>query len=366
MSDISSPVIKLLGVGGGGVNTINHAIQKNIHGVEKYCLNTDAQSLASVTGLDDANKIVLGHELTRGAGAGADHKVGRDAAIESEQKIREILEGADMVFIASGMGGGTGTGASPEVARIAKELGILTVAVVTKPFPFEGDRRGEVANEGIELMKDYVDSIIIIPNERLLTTFDRSMSLLDAFSQVDSVLSTAVAGITEIILNNGMQNIDFADIKTVMQNRGAAIMGMGRATGEDRALQSIIEATTSPLLSEIKLNEAKGIIVSIAADTEISLSEYEIIGQEVEKYTSADAVSKIGVRIDPDLDGEMIVTVVATGLQDDAMEIINMNIGARGLKTKKNNETSVQKEQTAKPKERPAVAVPSFLQKPSK
>jgi cell division protein FtsZ len=304
-------VIKVVGVGGGGGNAVNHMVAATIEGVDFICANTDAQALKS----SQVKTILqLGAGITKGLGAGADPEVGRNSAMEDRDRIQEALEGADMVFITAGMGGGTGTGAAPIVAQIAKELGILTVAVVTKPFPFEGSKRRRIAEEGIAELAKNVDSLITIPNEKLLAVLGKDMSLLGAFSAANDVLLHATQGIAELITRPGLINVDFADVKTVMSEMGVAMMGTGAARGEHRAREAAEAAIRSPLLEDIDLAGAKGILVNITAGLSLTIGEFDEVGNTVRDFADDDATVVVGTVIDPTLDDELRVTVVATGL----------------------------------------------------
>lgn len=304
-------VIKVIGVGGGGGNAVKHMIASKIEGVEFICANTDSQALKDI---DARTVLQLGNSMTKGLGAGANPEIGRQAAMEDRERIAEVLRGADMVFIAAGMGGGTGTGAAPIVAEVARELGILTVAVVTKPFPFEGRKRMVIADAGIKELGERVDSLITIPNEKLLSVLGKSTSLLDAFKAANNVLLGAVQGIADLIIRPGMINVDFADVKTVMSEMGMAMMGTGRATGENRAREAAEAAIRSPLLEDVNLDGARGILVNITAGIDLSLGEYSEVGSIIEEFASGDATVVVGTVIDPELTNELRVTVVATGL----------------------------------------------------
>jgi len=306
-------VIKVIGVGGGGGNAVQHMVKREIEGVEFVCANTDAQALRN---LSAKTLLQLGSSITKGLGAGADPILGKDAALEDEDRISEALAGADMVFITAGMGGGTGTGAAPIVAEIAKDLGILTVAVVTKPFSFEGKKRMKVAVSGIEELSRHVDSLITIPNERLLTIMGEDTPLLEAFAAVDDVLLGAVQGIADLIMRPGMINVDFADVRTVMSEMGMAMIGSGSAGGENRAREAAEAAIRSPLLEDVDFNGARGILVNIAAGVDISLGEFSEVGATVEEFSSENATVVIGTVIDEEMGDEIRVTVVATGLGD--------------------------------------------------
>ncbi len=304
-------IIKVIGVGGGGGNAVKHMISNEIDGVDFICANTDAQALKDI---DARTVLQLGCSMTKGLGAGANPEVGRQAAMEDRDRIAEVLEGADMVFITAGMGGGTGTGGAPVVAEVAKELGILTVAVVTKPFPFEGRKRMTIAEEGIRQLKDRVDSLITIPNEKLLEVLGKNTSLLEAFKSANDVLLGAVQGIADLIIRPGMINVDFADVRTVMSEMGMAMMGSGTARGENRAREAAEAAIKSPLLEDVNLQGARGILVNITAGMDLSLGEFTEVGDTVEEFSSPDATVVVGTVIDPDMHDELRVTVVATGL----------------------------------------------------
>ena len=304
-------VIKVIGVGGGGGNAVQHMVEGQIEGVDFICANTDAQALRNVGA---RSVIQLGNGLTKGLGAGANPNVGREAAMEDRERIAESLRGADMVFITAGMGGGTGTGGAPVVAEVAKELGILTVAVVTKPFPFEGKKRMAIANQGLDHLSQHVDSLITIPNEKLLTVLGKGTSLLDAFKAANDVLQGAVQGIADLITRPGMINVDFADVRTVMSEMGQAMMGTGTATGENRAREAAEKALGSPLLEDVDLRGAKGILVNVTAGFDLSLGEFSEVGEVVEEFASENATVVVGTVIDPELTDELRVTVVATGL----------------------------------------------------
>lgn len=304
-------VIKVIGVGGGGGNAVKHMIESNVEGVEFICANTDAQALKD---LEARSVLQLGHSMTKGLGAGANPDVGRQAAMEDRERIAEVLRGADMVFIAAGMGGGTGTGGAPVVAEVARDLGILTVAVVTKPFPFEGRKRMVVADAGIKELQERVDSLITIPNEKLLAVLGKSTTLLDAFKAANNVLLGAVQGIADLIIRPGMINVDFADVRTVMSEMGMAMMGTGHARGENRAREAAEAAIRSPLLEDVDLQGARGILVNITAGLDLSLGEYSEVGNTIEEFASNDATIVVGTVIDPEMSDELRVTVVATGL----------------------------------------------------
>jgi cell division protein FtsZ len=304
-------VIKVIGVGGGGNNAINHMVNANIEGVEFIAANTDSQAIAQSPA---KHVLQLGAHVTKGLGAGANPEVGRQAALEDRERICDVLKGSDMVFIAAGMGGGTGTGAAPVVAQLAREMGILTVAVVTKPFPFEGRRRMQVAMKGIEELSHHVDSLITIPNEKLLTVLGREANFLSAFRAADDVLRGAVQGIAELITRPGLINVDFADVRTVMSEMGLAMMGSGTGRGDGRAMEAAEGAISNPLLDDVNLSGACGILVNITAGQNFSMREFEEIGRTIEGFASEDANVVIGTVLDPNLQDEVRVTVVATGL----------------------------------------------------
>ncbi|WP_457913464.1 cell division protein FtsZ [Candidatus Gillettellia adelgis] len=304
-------VIKVIGVGGGGGNAVEHMVREHIEGVEFFVVNTDAQALRkTVVG----HTIQIGSTVTKGLGAGANPEVGRNAAEEDREALRSALDGADMIFIASGMGGGTGTGAAPVVAEVAKDLGILTVAVVTKPFNFEGKKRLAFSEQGIATLSKHVDSLITIPNDKLLKVLGRGISLLDAFSAANDVLKGAVQGIAELITRPGLMNVDFADVRTVMSEMGYAMMGSGIACGEDRAEEASELAISSPLLEDIDLSGARGVLVNITAGFDLRLDEFETVGNSIRAFASDNATVVIGTALDPEMNDELRVTVVATGI----------------------------------------------------
>ncbi len=304
-------VIKVIGVGGGGGNAVAHMVTSGIEGVEFLCINTDAQALKHSK---VKTSLQIGSNITTGRGAGADPEVGRQAAMEDRDRIIEMIEGCDMLFITAGMGGGTGTGAAPVVAQCAKELGILTVAVVTRPFEMEGGKRTLVANHGLSELGKYVDSLITIPNQKLLTVLGAKTTLLDAFKSANHVLQGAVQGIAELITRPGLINVDFADVRTVMSETGMAMMGSGVARGENRAKEAAEMAVSSPLLEDINLQGAHGILVNVTAGMDLSIGEFQQVGEIVKQFASDDATVVVGTVIDPELSDEMRVTVVATGL----------------------------------------------------
>lgn len=306
-----SAVIKVLGVGGGGGNAVSHMVNSGIEGVDFICINTDAQALKHSK---VKTSLQIGCNITKGLGAGADPEVGRQAAMEDRDRIIELIDGCDMLFVTAGMGGGTGTGAAPVVAHVAKELGILTVAVVTKPFEMEGSKRMLIAQHGIAELGKYCDSLITIPNQKLLTVLGGETTLLDAFKAANQVLQGAVQGIAELITRPGLINVDFADVRTVMSETGMAMMGSGAASGEERAREAAEAAVSSPLLEDINLAGAHGILVNVTAGMDLSIGEFEIVGSTVKKFASDDATVVVGTVIDPEMSNQIRVTVVATGL----------------------------------------------------
>ncbi|MDZ4812553.1 MAG: cell division protein FtsZ [Pseudomonadota bacterium] len=304
-------VIKVIGVGGGGGNAVTHMVNAGVEGVDFICANTDGQALkhcpAKIT-------LQLGGNVTKGLGAGANPEVGKQAAMEDRERLRELLTGADMVFITAGMGGGTGTGAAPVVAQLAKEMGILTVAVVTKPFPFEGRKRLQIALQGIEALSQHVDSLITIPNEKLISELGRDVTLLNAFRAANDVLLGAVQGIADLITRPGLINVDFADVRTVMSEMGMAMMGSGVAKGDDRAVAATEAAINNPLLDDINLSGACGILVNVTAGMNLSMREFDEVGRTIAEFAAEDATVVMGTVLDPDMQDEIRVTVVATGL----------------------------------------------------
>ena len=309
--------IKVVGVGGGGGNAVRHMMQSNIDGVDFICANTDAQSLS---GLEDATILQLGQTLTKGLGAGANPEVGRQAALEDKDRIAQALEGADMVFITAGMGGGTGTGGAPVIAEVAKQMGILTVGVVTRPFSFEGKKRMAIADEGIAQLKDRVDSLIIVPNEKLLQVLGKDMTVINAFKQANDVLFGAVQGITDLILLDGLINVDFADVRTIMAEMGMAMMGTGEGTGEGRALIAAEGAIRCPLLEDINLQGAKGILVNITSGYDLTLGEFAEVGDTIREFSDENATIIVGSVFDAEMADQLRVTVVATGLQNQSVK----------------------------------------------
>ena len=304
-------VIKVIGVGGGGGNAVAHMVDAGIDGVDFICANTDAQALKSAR---VRTALQIGCNITKGLGAGSDPDIGRQAAMEDRDRIHEIIEGADMLFITAGMGGGTGTGASPIVAQCAKELGILTVAVVTKPFDMEGRKRMAIADQGITELGKYVDSLITIPKEKLWAVLGGETKLIEGFRSANEVLQGAVQGIAELITRPGLINVDFADVRTVMAEMGMAMMGSGTASGEDRAREAAESAISSPLLEDINIAGAKGLLVNVTAGMDLSIGEFQEVGNTIKEFASDDATVVVGTVIDPDMTDRIRVTVVATGL----------------------------------------------------
>lgn len=302
--------IKVIGVGGGGCNSVNRMIEAGLGGVDFIAANTDAQALASA---DAPVKLQLGLELTRGLGAGANPEVGRNAALEADKKIFDLLDGSDMVFIACGMGGGTGTGAAPIIAQMARDVGALTVAVVTKPFSFEGSRRRHVAEEGILQLGEHVDTLITIPNDRLLKFVERNTNFTEAMSIADDVLRQAVQGIADIITVPGLINRDFADVRTVMKGMGHAIMGIGASSGEHRAVEAAQQAIASPLLEETSIEGARGLLINITGGEDVTLNEINEAAEIITEGADSEAQILFGAVVDPNLDDELMVTVIATG-----------------------------------------------------
>jgi len=316
-----SAVIKVVGVGGGGGNAVRHMLKGEVDGVDFICANTDSQALKD---LETKSVIQLGSTITKGLGAGANPEIGRQAALEDRERIAETLKGADMVFITAGMGGGTGTGGAPIVAEVARDLGILTVAVVTKPFPFEGGKRMKIADAGLSELAENVDSLITIPNEKLLSVLGKNTTLLDAFGAANDVLQGAVQGIADLIIRPGMINVDFADVKTVMSEMGMAMMGTGTASGENRAKEAAEAAIRSPLLEDVNLQGARGILVNITAGVDLNLGEFSEVGSIVEEFASDSATVVVGTVIDPEMTDELKVTVVATGLSNVASKPVKV------------------------------------------
>ena len=321
-SSRQSAVIKVIGVGGGGGNAVSHMMSSGIDGVDFICANTDAQALGNSK---VKTALQIGCGITKGLGAGANPDIGRQAAMEDRDRIKEVIEGSDMLFITAGMGGGTGTGAAPVVAQVAREMNILTVAVVTKPFGFEGEKRMRLAEKGIEELTGYVDSLITIPNQKLLSVHS-NLSLLDAFKEANKVLQGAVQGIAELITRPGLINVDFADVRTVMSEMGMAMMGTGTAQGENRAQIAASEAVSSPLLEDINISGARGILVNVTAGADLNIMELDEVGCTIKEFASEDATVVIGTVIDPEMSGLLRVTVVATGLNDGTSAIAKPDI----------------------------------------
>lgn len=312
-------IIRVVGIGGGGGNAVAHMIGSEMEGVEFVYANTDAQAL---NGSSISRTLQIGQNVTRGLGAGANPEVGRQAALEDRERIIECLQNTDMVFITAGMGGGTGTGAAPVIAQIAKEMGVLTVAVVTKPFPFEQRRRMKVAEQGLEELAKHVDSLITIPNEKLIEVLGGDVKLVDAFASANDVLQGAVKGIAELITHPGLINVDFADVKAVMSEMGMAMMGTGSAKGEGRAVEAAESAINSPLLEDVDITGACGVLVNISAGADLSLNEFNDVGSIIGEFASEDADVVIGTSIDEDSKDEVRVTVVATGLRREALSAV--------------------------------------------
>jgi cell division protein FtsZ len=323
-------VIKVIGVGGGGGNAVAHMVNAGVEGVDFICANTDGQALRHCPA---KTTLQLGGNVTKGLGAGANPEVGKQAAMEDRERLRELLTGADMVFITAGMGGGTGTGAAPVVAQLAKEMGILTVAVVTKPFPFEGRKRLQIALQGIEALSQHVDSLITIPNEKLISELGREVTLLNAFRSANDVLLGAVQGIADLITRPGLINVDFADVRTVMSEMGMAMMGSGVAKGDDRAVAATEAAINNPLLDDINLAGACGILVNVTAGMNLSMREFDEVGRTIAEFAAEDATVVMGTVLDPDMQDEIRVTVVATGL--------NRQVATRPIVREPARETSV-------------------------
>lgn len=309
-SGAQDAVIKVIGVGGGGGNAVQHMVSSNINGVDFICTNTDSQALGRVEG---AKSLQIGGNITKGLGAGATPEVGQQSALEDRELIQEAIENTDMLFVTAGMGGGTGTGAAPVVAQIAREMGILVVGVVTKPFAFEGSARMKIAMSGIKELSNHVDSLITIPNDKLLDVYGRDFDLMNAFNGANDVLCGAVQGITELITNPGVINVDFADVRTVMSKMGMGMMGSGRSAGENRAKEAAEAAIASPLLEDVNLSGARGILVNVTG-ANMTLGEFQDIGAVINEFASDDATVVMGTAIDESLESEIRVTVVATGL----------------------------------------------------
>ncbi|MBA3678834.1 cell division protein FtsZ, partial [Candidatus Saccharibacteria bacterium] len=316
--------IKVVGIGGGGGNALNRMVQSKLRGIDFVAINTDAQALH----YSQSNKKVhIGKEATKGLGAGANPEIGRMAAEESEAEIYEALKNSEMVFITTGMGGGTGSGATPVVARIAKEIGALTVAIVTKPFTFEGDRRRKISEQGIEEIKDKVDTLIVVPNDRILQVIDRKTSLLDAFGAVDDILKQGVQGIADLITINGIVNLDFADVKSIMHDAGSALMGIGQGSGDTRAIDAVKQAIDSPLL-EVSITGAKGVLINFTGGRDMGMHEVEEAAKLVHDSVDPEANIIFGTVIDENMTGDIRVTLVATGFDSNQRSI---NTGFSGF-----------------------------------
>jgi len=354
--------IKVVGVGGGGSNAVNTMIDKHVHHVEFIVANTDAQALRTSKA---PTKLQLGSQLTKGLGAGADPGVGRDSAVEDRERLLESLQGSDMVFIAAGMGGGTGTGAAPVIADVAKELGALTVGVVTKPFTREGKRRKEQAEHGIRELKKHVDSLIVIPNDRLIGLAGKNTSILDAFKPSDDVLRQAVQGISDLITTTGMINVDFADVKSIMSVRGMAMMGIGIASGDNRAADAATAAISSPLLEDIDISGAKGVLVNICGSSSMTMDEYEIVSRIIHEKVHEDANIIIGLLVDEELGDTLKVTAIATGFGDrfdmekgrSEKTVTRLQDVPRSLETP----TYIRRAEQPEARRAPATRAPSFL-----
>ncbi len=334
--------IRVIGVGGGGGNAVDYMFKKSIDGVNFYVVNTDIQDLLKVS---VKKKIQIGKNITKGLGAGANPEIGRNSAEEDENILRSVLEGTDMLFLASGMGGGTGTGASPVIARIAKELRILTVAVVTKPFSFEGEKRMNFANYGIYELSKFVDSLIIIPNDKLLKVFNKNISLLSAFNFVNDILKDAVQGISNLIIKPSLINVDFADISTVMSEMGCAVMSTGFSFGDNRASKAIKLAISSPLIEDIDISTVKGILVNISSGLDLKLEEFEIIGKYIRSFSSENTTIVIGTSLDSNMNGKLHITLIATGICLN--EYVKINFSKEKinfLNKKNNNKNKIEKE----------------------
>jgi len=332
------PVIKVIGVGGGGGNAVQHMVSAGIEGVEYICVNTDVQALKKI---DVKSTMQIGSSITKGLGAGADPGIGRQAALEDRERIQEAIDGSNMLFVTAGMGGGTGTGAAPVIAQIAREMGILTVAVVTKPFAFERSKRMAQAEAGIKELSSVVDSLITIPNDKLMPVLGKETSLLEVFMKANDVLKGAVQGIAELITCPGLINVDFADVRTVMSEMGMAMMGTGTATGENRAHEAATLAISSPLLEDINISGARGILVNVTAGLDLAIGELDDVGTAITEYASADANVVVGTVIDANMpEGELRVTMVATGLGGDK---ISADTSIAAIKPEKNGEIDYKK-----------------------
>ncbi len=351
-------VIKVIGVGGAGNNAVNRMIQSGIKGVEFISVNTDRQALKNSNA---STKIQIGEKITRGLGAGANPDIGAQSAEENKTEITESLRGADMVFVTAGMGGGTGTGAAPVVAAAAKEMGILTIGVVTKPFTFEGKKRLSQAERGIESLKSKVDALVVIPNDKLLQVIDRKTSMVDAFLMADEILMQGVQGISDLIANPGLVNLDFADVKTIMLNTGMAHMGIGRASGENRAEDAAKEATQSPLL-ETSIEGARGVIINITGSESVGLQEINTAAELVQRSVDPEANIIFGTSIDETLGDEIIITVIATGFDKDR-PISNLGVDQIVSKAWDKKITSVPSSVESSSSNSQDLDIPSFLRK---
>ncbi len=329
VNDENSAQIKVIGVGGGGCNAVNRMIDSGMKGIEFMAINTDKQALS---GSKAETKIQIGEKLTRGLGAGANPEVGQKAAEENIEDLQKFINGADMVFITAGMGGGTGTGAAPVIAKAAKDMGILTVGVVTRPFSFEGKKRRQHAELGIKFLKSYVDSLVVVPNDKLLQVSDKNTTMLQAFSMADEVLKQGVQGISDLIAESGMINLDFADVKTVMSDRGIAHMGVGRGTGEDRVSQAVKQAIESPLL-ETSINGAKAILVNVMGGYDMGMLEVSEATSQIEDAADEDCILIFGSSVKEELQDEIVITIIATGFEDKNIEITPLSPG-RGMNPK--------------------------------
>ncbi len=338
-SHSKDPVIKVIGVGGGGGNAVLHMVTAGIEGVEYICLNTDVQALKK---MEVRTTMQIGASITKGLGAGADPGIGRQAALEDRERIQEVIEGSNMLFVTAGMGGGTGTGAAPVIAQIAKEMGILTVAVVTKPFGFERSKRMSQADVGIKELSSVVDSLITIPNDKLMPVLGKQTSLLEVFEKANDVLRGAVQGIAELITCPGLINVDFADVRTVMSEMGMAMMGSGVATGDNRAKEAAMAAIASPLLEDVNISGAQGILVNVTAGLDLAIGELDDVGTAITELASADANVVVGTVIDSNMnDGELRVTMVATGLGKD--RVLSEVQGATAIQPESNGEVDYKK-----------------------
>jgi cell division protein FtsZ len=368
-------IIKVIGIGGGGGNAVSHMADSGIDGVDFICVNTDAQALKHSR---SRTSLQIGCNITKGLGAGANPEVGRQAAMEDRDRLQEVIGGTDMLFITAGMGGGTGTGAAPIVAQVAKEMGVLTVAVVTKPFLMEGRKRMGTAETGIAELGRFCDSLITIPNEKLLTVLGPNTTLLDAFRAANEVLQGAVQGIAELITRPGLINVDFADVRTVMSEMGMAMMGTGLASGEGRARIAAEAAVSSPLLEDIDLAGAHGILVNVTAGASLSIGEFQEVGTAVKAFAAEDATVVVGTVIDPEMEGEIRVTVVATGLGRPALTVVKTEPPARVTRVYAGEpnysaleKPTVQRQRAAASVDGPAVArpleemldIPAFLRR---